>query len=110
MIRYLIFGMFIFISFLFYLTLSPIFFEPIENGEFSNHDISGIAIIHKGKEYTLNFNQQNQLLKVLNKKRPLTEMENLDFEKIIIYRFNKPNLNLEKAEGNILDQLCLNNF
>lgn len=58
--------------------------------------IKGSAIEHKGKLYTLNFDQQNALIQAINRSIPTTdipeEKTKADFTKIIIYRFQAPDV------------------
>lgn len=61
------------------------------------NDVRGMAVVHRGKEYTLNFSQQNTLLGYLNQALPQeagkqTKKTALDFDKIIIYTFRPPNI------------------
>lgn len=61
------------------------------------NDVRGMAVLHRGKEYTLNFSQQNTLLGYLNQALPQeageqTKKTVLDFDKIIIYTFRPPNI------------------
>lgn len=88
--------------FLFYKTFSPIFVVSSEN-QYLN-EVSGVSLIIKSEEHVLNFDQQIDLLHALKVQKALQWLENIDFEKIIIYRFDKSDLILEK------DQLCLNNL
>lgn len=61
--------------------------EPIAPNE-----VRGTTVEYKGKPYTLNFTQQNQLLAFLNQSRPIdqvpVERESPPFSQITIYRFN----------------------
>lgn len=66
------------------------------------NDVRGVEVIHNQKPYTLNFDQQNQLISLLNlaKKtegdyqtlKKQTSMEEVGFEKITIFLFNGPNV------------------
>ena len=98
------------ISFLFYQTILPIFLAPPKESYLSYNEVAGIAFVKENKEYLLNFNQQNLFLTYLNelKSNQNPFEENLDFEKVIIYRFNEKNLIIDK--GNIFKTLCSNNF
>jgi hypothetical protein len=58
-----------------------------------------MAIVHNRKEYTLNFAQQNAILGYLNSALPpsvSTETSHgpLNFEKIIIFTFHPPNIEI----------------
>lgn len=57
------------------------------------NDVRGMAVSHQGKEYTLNFQQQNQVVDFLNQSTALDKLESdqqlsLDMQKLTIYRFN----------------------
>lgn len=60
------------------------------------NDVRGIAVKHDGKLYTLNFDQQKQLIEMLNQSDKVERLgegsrEAVNFEEIIIYRFeSKP--------------------
>lgn len=63
------------------------------------NDVRGMAIVHNQKEYTLNFSQQNTILAYLNGATPPnidthSNKESFDFEKIIIYTFQAPNIEI----------------
>ena len=64
----------------------------------SLNDVSGVGVKHKGLIYTLNFNQQNDLLNMLNQSIQMKTIEggtrkSPSIEQIIIYRFEgKPPL------------------
>lgn len=70
----------------------------------SPNDVRGIAVEHKGILYTLNFSQQNELVEILNRLFPVgkdvVEKRKVDIPhksevaKIIIYRFNAPDLDI----------------
>lgn len=80
----------------------PIFFQNKNTQKtqelFSLENIKGMAIEHKSKLYTLNFNQQTQMVRLLNNNQLSTYAkktpEKLDFEKIVVYRFNQPDLEI----------------
>lgn len=68
----------------------------------SPNDVRGMAIEHNGLLYTLNFDQQNSLLDLLNQATPInskgaqleTSSTKPNFEKIVIYRFNAPDIEI----------------
>lgn len=72
------------------------FWQPQLTEKFlPRNDVRGIDIDHNGKLWTLNFEQQNKLVNVLNASIATSERfspENTDFDKLIIYRFNKPDI------------------
>ena len=59
------------------------------------NQVRGIDVVHAGKLWTLNFDQQNKLLSLLNGSSPIEghfNPQKFDFEKIIVYLFNRPDL------------------
>lgn len=64
------------------------------------NDIEGMAIIYKGVEYTLNFEQQNEIALLLNNSKILSQgLKDLSielpfFDKIVIYQFNQTTLDV----------------
>lgn len=76
------------------------FYRPSERRNLSYTHIQGMAIKHKEKEYTLNFDQQNTLTGYFNKAIPIpkqnfgSDAKPVDFSEIIIYRFNQPSLHI----------------
>jgi hypothetical protein len=63
------------------------------------NDIQGMSVYHNGTEYTLNFDQQTETALLLNQSRPigrkLESLNSFPIEKISIYRFGKPNIELD---------------
>lgn len=88
--------MILFVCALFYANLSSVFYKEDETKYLSYNDVVGVSFVIQGKEYPLNFHQQNEFLISLNQEmtNPLL-LEILDLEKIIVYRFNHPNLIIE---------------
>lgn len=68
----------------------------------SPNDVRGIAIEHKGLPYTLNFEQQNAIVDLLNHSVPIgneipkaeKSLAQPNFEKIIIYRFHDSDIEI----------------
>lgn len=70
----------------------------------SPNDVRGIAVMHDDKLYTLNFEQQKQLIDIFNRSIPvgkeLVETRKVDvpdapkIQKIIVYRFNASDLEM----------------
>lgn len=70
----------------------------------SANDVRGMAVEHNGKLYTLNFDQQNELVDIFNRAIPvdkevaearkLTTSKMPEVSKIIIYRFNDPDIEI----------------
>ncbi len=65
----------------------------------SAENVRGMAIEHHGLLYTLNYEQQNQTLDILNLAKPFHEesipRQDLDFEKIVIYRFHGDDIEIK---------------
>ena len=64
-------------------------------------DVRGMAVEHNGKLFTLNFDQQNHVVAVLNQavkvgSEKYFEAEDVDFgyERLLIYRFEEPDLEM----------------
>lgn len=80
------------------LNFSTLFFPPPEEKYLSFNDVSGTAVVHRKIPYTLNFEQQNDLIELINTSIKISKenQKNLtpvtDFEQIIFYRFNAPDL------------------
>ena len=66
------------------------------------NDVRGMAVLHKDKPYTLNFEQQNAMIKIFNSAIPVGKelvtnykvnvLNAPDIQKVIIYRFNGPDI------------------
>jgi hypothetical protein len=79
---------------LFLLRLIPVIWPSHADTYLSLNGVEGIEIEHGNLPYTLNFDQQNQMIEMLNMAIPFktTEQEKketLDVDKITIYRFNE---------------------
>lgn len=102
------------------------FFQPATKGNQEGvvgnltvalNEVKGIAI-EKGKElFTLNQKQQNEALTLINRMRPVDKgdypiKEKFEFTRIIIYRFNKPDIDLfpiaNQKEGLVFNVPILN--
>ena len=95
--------MLVFVGILFYANMGYLFFDPPKEKHISYNAVSGIAVEQQGTFYTLNFNQQNRLLKFLNELQPTSSLVPLTDEligKIVIYRFNEPDLILQPMSVN----------
>lgn len=83
---------------LLFINLIPIFWPSKAEKYLSLKDVRGIDIEHHQIPYTLNFEQQNGLIEMLNMSIPIgftIKKENeLNIEKITIYRFGKPDLTI----------------
>jgi hypothetical protein len=70
----------------------------------SPNDVRGIAVEHNKTLYTLNFDQQNALLDIFNRASPITKTaaderkitfkNPAQIEKIVIYRFKLPDIEI----------------
>jgi len=82
----------------FFLNLSSKFNTEIANPILIQGDVEGMAVQYKGKLYTLNFRQQEQFIETINKSLPYIEKkvsnEGLNFDKLVVYRFQKPEIAL----------------
>jgi hypothetical protein len=89
---------------LFLLNRSANIFTPARTDTFlSPYDVRGMALVHLGKPYTLNFDQQNFCVSELNRALPINRLRAqstiaLPFEKIVIYRFDQPDIDLPLAD------------
>lgn len=83
--------------------------QPAPNERYvAFNDVQGSAIEHAGKLYTLNFEQQNALIDLLNHAIPASAQtinQRPQFENIVIYRFNDSDIILTPvgyADGALL--------
>lgn len=87
------------IGVMFFINLLPVLKADNKERYIRLNDVKGMAVVYQGKEYTLNFDQQNEVAVLLNQSEPISK-ENLGtlspapFEKIIIYQFKGSNLDL----------------
>lgn len=64
-----------------------------------NGETRGMAVVHDGLPFTLNFEQQQTAIDALNssvyvKKEGYPAKDTLNIQKIVVYRFNAPDLEL----------------
>ncbi len=85
--------------------------QGISSGKYLQlNDVRGSAVQHKGLLYTLNFDQQNHLVDWLNhsvavKSDSYKKDPDMEIEKIVVYLFNKPDLEIEPiaySNGNLV--------
>lgn len=82
----------------------PLIWTPKTEKYLKYNDVRGMAIEHKQKLYTLNFQQQNDLIGYLNQALPIpnSSIQNIksavDYTKIIIYRFGSPDIEITPIE------------
>lgn len=68
------------------------------------NDVRGMAVEHKNKLFTLNFEQQNEVIGYLNKSIPVAntivtdKKPKLEISKIVVYRFDLPDLTIVPIE------------
>lgn len=61
-------------------------------------EIEGMAMMYNGKLYTLNFEQQEAMIKIINRSIPVGKKNSDErstkpnFDKLVIYQFNKPQI------------------
>lgn len=85
---------------LFVINLNSIFTGQTTPQTYIKHnDVRGMAVKHKGLLYTLNFDQQNQLINIFNQSIRIAEIKpeankNTKIEQIVIYRFDMPELKI----------------
>lgn len=84
-------------SAIFILNLYPLFFISPQEKILSYNGVRGIAIEHQGTLYTLNFEQQNRVIEAINRSLFISDdsglkKEGIGFSKLIIYRFNAPDM------------------
>lgn len=81
----------------------PFIWMPKTEKYLKYNDVRGMAVQHKDKLYTLNFDQQTKVVGYLNQAIPLKDNaqakpSTLEVSKIIIYRFDRPDLILVPIE------------
>jgi hypothetical protein len=92
------------IALIFIFNFLQIFSFPLNEKFVAYNDVRGIAVEHHNLLYTLNFDQQNQLIEYVNMGLPvgkaaLTQSKDpLPFTKIIVYRFDQPDLVMTPIE------------
>jgi hypothetical protein len=78
--------------------ITTLFTMPKPERYIGYNDVRGMAIEHQKLLYTLNFDQQNDLIKYFNMALPINKdlqtviSSSVDFSKLVIYRFNQPDL------------------
>lgn len=95
-IYFLTFFVLVGITVLLVMNTTNVFNMKFTNSYISRKDVRGSALFHQGKEYTLNFAQQNALIDFINQSekqenmpaKPITQSQN-DIEKVVIYLFNQ---------------------
>lgn len=87
---------------LFVFNISGLYVKTEPEKFISRNQISGMAVEHNGKQYTLNFEQQNQVVSILNRSIKvglegyLTGDEaSFDYDYLIIFRFNEGEIKIK---------------
>lgn len=84
----------------FLLNIAPIGSNGMSAVNISHGEIRGAALSHENKLYTLNFNQQETLIDLINRSIPVGAPDVQrggtppDFEKVVLYRFGEPEVTL----------------
>ncbi len=85
---------------LFMINMGPTIFNAVSDLTIPPSHVRGSAIQRNQVLYTLNYNQQNAVIEIINHAIPLKEggakksKTPPGFEKLIIYRFNAPNIEI----------------
>jgi hypothetical protein len=88
------------IAMAFLVNLFSIFDQGIPEKYISKGDVSGMAIVYKGVPYTLSFDQQNEVIDLINRSIPVgstyLSKEGVKplFDKFIVYRFGKDEIEI----------------
>ena len=89
---------------LFLLNSIPLIWPQKSEKYLKFNDVRGMAVEHKQKLYTLNFKQQNEFVGYFNASLPLEKGKvgdtkpKLEVSKIIIYRFDQPDITIVPME------------
>ncbi len=74
---------------------------PATQNYLNPNEVRGVAVVHDNKNYTLNFQQQVDLIDKLNRSVKISDIptegtkQKPDFDKIVIYQFNnKPDISV----------------
>lgn len=91
------------IGFLLFFNLAPMIWTPDTEKYIKYNDVRGMAVEYKEKLYTLNFDQQVEVIGYLNQSLPfkdakISKKNKLEISKIRIYRFGQPDLILLPIE------------
>lgn len=95
---YMIIGVVTCLSILLFINTFSFVLEFSPEKYLSPNNVQGIAVEHKGKLYTLNFQQQNDFITYINKAfkagNSITPQPSTAINKIIIYPFNKSDIQI----------------
>lgn len=93
------------------LNLTPFFSHKEQKVLISLNDTNGMTVVHNGKPYTLNFEQQNSAMEYINRSVFVKKSDyekrkkNFEVEKIIVYRFKNPEVDIfpiDLADRNLI--------
>lgn len=85
---------------LFGIKLLPVFQALQPHRYLAPNDVRGIEVVHGGRPFTLNFEQQNKVIAFLNESKPTGENlsptagDEMPVSKILVYRFEASPLEL----------------
>ena len=88
------------VGLLFLINLRQYLFADKQEGFLIQDRINGMAVLHKKKLYTLSFDQQKEVVRLLNQSLPVKGVgsdqskEEPDFDKIVIYLFDADPINV----------------
>lgn len=94
------------IAVLLFLNALPFIWTPQVEKYLKYNYVRGMAIEHKNKLFTLNFDQQNEVIGYFNKSIALSKTDitnkkpKLEITKIIVYRFGSPDLTIVPMDYN----------
>lgn len=83
------------------LNVAPVIDSPARKQHLRLNDIRGMAVVYEGKEFTLNFDQQNEAALLLDASVPVSKeaastlSDAAPFEKIRIYMFGSPTVEVD---------------
>jgi len=98
-INYLTLAVILITGFLISLNGFPIFLKPQHEKYISYNNVRGTAVKYKGQLYTLNFDQQNELIARRDQAHPASKeiknvVTNAEIEQIVIYRFGASDIEI----------------
>lgn len=88
------------IALLLFLNVNPSFFAQKPSNFISLSEVRGSSVTYKGKPFTLNYKEQTELVDYINrstfvqKKDYTQKKQQFSFEKITLYLFNKPDVEI----------------
>lgn len=86
---------------LFLINYGVVFQEAVTPPLIAKKEVRGVSIEHKGKVYTLNFDQQNAVIEVFNNALKVgpesyfpKDKKSFEFTRVLVHRFDKPDLEM----------------